>query len=181
MGACKDLYEEFKSEPGFDVSGSQKAIQNLLNRDVVSFLGTGIFILYVSNIPADWRYIFITFEDTILPFVKYNINNARCILTLFRDIQRCLYLSREKYEKDKKRYITRLFVNSFLFGYAILNRWGRSAYTLYTHDIWCHTAYQFAERSLLEISTERGERTFSKDKHIFKYLTNRRLEEGLLI
>lgn len=86
-----------------------------------------------------------------------------CILTLFRDIQRCLYLSREKYEKDKKRYITRLFVNSFLFGYAILN------------------SYQFAERSLLEISTERGERTFSKDKHIFKYLTNRRLEEGLLI
>lgn len=146
MGACKDLYEEFKSEPGFDVSGSQKAIQNLLNRDVVSFLGTGIFILYVSNIPADWRYIFIKFEDTILPFVKYNINNARCILTLFRDIQRCLYLSREKYEKDKKRYITRLFVNSFLFGYAILN------------------SYQFAERSLLEISTERGERTFSRQR-----------------
>jgi predicted nucleic acid-binding Zn ribbon protein len=45
MGACKDLYEEFKSEPRFDVSGSQKAIQNLLNRDAISFLGTGIYIL----------------------------------------------------------------------------------------------------------------------------------------
>lgn len=114
-----------------------------------------------------------------MPFVQYSKDNAKWILTLFRDIQRLLYLPRERYEANKKCYVTRMFVNSFLFGYGILDRWGRDIYSLYTHDLWIHTPYQYSNRSLIEISAEKGERTFSLDKKIFKYLTNRKLEDGM--
>lgn len=59
---------------------------------------------------ADWRYVFISYEKTILPFVRFN------------KIQRCLYMKNEEWKKNRDKVVTRLFVNTFLLGYCVLNR-----------------------------------------------------------
>lgn len=71
-----------------------------------------------------------------------------------------------------------MFVSTFLFGYSALSRWGDDIYSLYFHTIWLHVSAQFAQTSLIELSTEKGERSFATDKLIFKYYTNRIFEDG---
>lgn len=45
-----------------------------------------------------------------------NLVTQKWILELMREIQKCLYMKKEQWEKFREKVVCRMFINSFLFG-----------------------------------------------------------------